>query len=77
MNVVGAIVLTLCTAFGLILNFMPTKSESVRIYYMKYGGMYCGHMEITPCGVRLSKCTDTRIYECLHDVAYEDEKPAR
>jgi hypothetical protein len=53
--------------------------QPVRVYYMKYGGMYCGRMERYPCGIRLSQCTDTRIYECLQDVAYEDEdeKPSR
>ncbi len=45
-----------------------------RIYYTKFGGVYCGSMTKTDCGIKLEQCADDRVYECLHDVAWADSK---
>jgi hypothetical protein len=39
------------------------------IYYTPFGGMYCGHMEYTPCGIHLWGCVDDRVYLCMTNVA--------
>lgn len=66
--------------FGIILFFQECSERKAhaadstfRTYYMKYGGMPCAEMEVTPCGITLRKCVDARIYLCLHDVAYDDK----
>ncbi len=50
----------------------PPPMLKERIYYTHYGGIYCARHEMTPCGVRLSNCADTNIYECLHEIHYEE-----
>lgn len=44
----------------------PPQEEHV--YYIKYGSVLCGHIEYLSCGVRLSKCADDYVYECMSDV---------
>lgn len=44
----------------------PPQEEHV--YYIKYGSVLCGQIEYLPCGVRLSKCADDYVYECMSDV---------
>lgn len=39
------------------------------IFYTAFGGMYCGNMEYTRCGLRLWNCVDEREYVCLVNVA--------
>lgn len=47
-------------------EIVPPQEEHV--YYIKYGSVLCGHIEYLPCGVRLSKCADDYVYECMSDV---------
>jgi hypothetical protein len=50
----------------------PSSLTGDRIYYTRFGGVYCGHMEYTSCGIRLWDCSDDRVYECLHEVAWKE-----
>jgi len=43
------------------------------VYYTGFGGIYCGSMEVTPCGITLKKCIDERVYLCMHDLATKEE----
>lgn len=46
-----------------------------RVFYTHFGAVYCGNMAFTDCGLRLWNCSDERVYECLHEVAWKDVKP--
>lgn len=45
-----------------------------RVYYTRSGGVYCSNRILTPCGYRLTKCSDTMVYECVTDLKYEDKQ---
>lgn len=66
---------TCLVAFGLLtaayVQLMNERSATFTdaVYYTAFGGMYCGRMEYTRCGLHLWECTDEREYVCLTNVA--------
>ncbi len=66
-TIIGGLVI-LAVNFGLKATAIDATE---RRYYMAFGGMYCSQREMTACGIRLSKCTDGEVYECLHNVHWE------
>ena len=66
-------IITLLISAFLFLHWRWKDRDDVeRIYYVRTGGVYCVHREMTWCGIELSQCADTHVYRCLHDVHWED-----
>jgi hypothetical protein len=55
-----------------LLTPLPTPVPKQYVYYTRFGGMYCAGHEITACGLRILKCGDDRVYECMQDVAIKE-----
>lgn len=53
----------------------PPRQFEDRVFYTHFGGVYCGNARVTTCGMMLWNCSDERVYECLHEVAWKDVKP--
>lgn len=68
-TVIGGLII-LAINYGLRSTPVDTTE---RAYYMYFGGIWCARREITPCGVRLSDCADSNIYECMNNVHWEEE----
>lgn len=63
--------------FGILLENRLAKQppdETERVYQISYGRTVCAKMERTACGIRLSNCTDARVYECMTNVFFEDDE---
>lgn len=48
------------------------KTSNDGLYYTKYGGVYCGRIEMEPCGITLKQCSTDKVYYCLTDVSTPD-----
>lgn len=81
--VLSAVTILISTIVFIVLASlsMAEKTESPKhtieipedgVYVTKFGSVYCGEMQVTPCGVNLAKCTSERRYYCLHDVHIEE-----
>lgn len=65
-------VLAATTLFSWLNKTEPAVDDQERVYYTRSGGVYCSRRELTPCGYKLSRCSDTMVYECVTDLKYED-----
>ena len=69
---VGACAFYAACLWGFYLLTKPEpKPAQEFIACMRFGCVYCGEMTETACGINLTKCSDTRDYFCMHDLAYK------
>lgn len=71
----STIILAWISAYGMPMPNPVGKMERYGegVYYTRFGGVYCGSIEVTPCGINLRKCIDERVYLCLHDLSTKEE----
>lgn len=72
----GVVIISCLALFGVTIYNRMTQEPPVaeHVYYIKYGSVLCGQIEYLPCGVRLSKCGDEYVYECMTDVRRKESR---
>lgn len=66
-----ALVVVAAIGAGVGVQHYDETHVQYRIYHMRYGTAYCGDATLHNCGYTLSRCTDDKVYVCMHDVMWD------